>query len=65
MNSKYFFIFLITLQLQDDSIDAAMFYPRVLSIYGNWLAETRSENPNVIMEDYLEKVDCLVFIIIR
>lgn len=43
-------------QLQDENIDAAKFYPQVLSIYGNWLAETRSENPNVIMEEYLEKV---------
>lgn len=35
--------------------DAAKYYAKVLCIYGNWLAETRSENPNVIMEDYLEK----------
>ncbi|XP_063405374.1 serine-protein kinase ATM-like [Mytilus trossulus] len=42
-------------KLQDENIDAARFYPQVLSIYGNWLAETRSENPNVIMEEYLEK----------
>ena len=35
---------------------AARFYPQALSIYGNWLADTRSENPNVIMEKYLEKV---------
>ena len=27
-----------------------------LSLYGNWLAETRSETPTVIMEQYLEKV---------
>lgn len=25
-------------------------------MFGNWLAETHSENPNIIMEDYLEKV---------
>ena len=35
---------------------AARFYPQTLNIYGNWLADTRSENPNVIMEKYLEKV---------
>ncbi|XP_033740359.1 serine-protein kinase ATM-like [Pecten maximus] len=35
--------------------DAAKYYAKVLCIYGNWLAETRSENPNVIMEDYLDK----------
>ncbi|XP_053392108.1 serine-protein kinase ATM-like, partial [Mercenaria mercenaria] len=34
---------------------AAMFYPQALSIYGNWLAETRSENPNIIMENYMER----------
>nr|NP_001107666.1 ataxia telangiectasia mutated [Strongylocentrotus purpuratus]ABY60856.1 ataxia telangiectasia mutated [Strongylocentrotus purpuratus] len=30
-------------------------YATTLSIHGNWLAETRSQSPNVIMEDYLEK----------
>ncbi|XP_063954158.1 serine-protein kinase ATM-like isoform X2 [Lytechinus pictus] len=30
-------------------------YATMLSIYGNWLAETRSQSPNVIMEDYMEK----------
>ena len=27
-----------------------------LNTYGNWLAETRTENPRVIIESYLEKV---------
>ncbi|KAH3729489.1 hypothetical protein DPMN_055461, partial [Dreissena polymorpha] len=34
---------------------AARLYPEALGIYGNWLAETRSENPNIIMEQYMEK----------
>ena len=42
--------------MKRDSPVAARFYPQALSIYGNWLADTRSENPNVIMENYLEKV---------
>lgn len=31
-------------------------YPVVLGLYGNWLAETQSENPSVIIENYLEQV---------
>ena len=31
-------------------------YAQTLGLYGNWLAETRSENPNTIMEKYLDKV---------
>ena len=27
-----------------------------MGLYGSWLAETRSENPNTIMEKYLDKV---------
>ena len=30
-------------------------YPPALCLYGSWLAETRSENPSVIMKNYLEK----------
>ena len=37
-------------------MDAAKLYPLALNIYGNWLADTHSENHNVILEDYLEKV---------
>ena len=29
--------------------------PQCLGIYGTWLAETRSESPSVVMEQYLEK----------
>ncbi|XP_021355309.1 serine-protein kinase ATM-like isoform X2 [Mizuhopecten yessoensis] len=42
-------------KVRRDSKDAAKYYAKVLCIYGNWLAETRSENANVIMEEYLEK----------
>ncbi|XP_028397502.1 serine-protein kinase ATM-like [Dendronephthya gigantea] len=34
--------------------------PETLGLYGSWLAETRSENPNTIMEKYLEKAVDLV-----
>ena len=37
-----------------------MLYPKCLGIYGNWLAETKSENPNVIMEQYLRKVSSTI-----
>ncbi|XP_033125672.1 serine-protein kinase ATM-like [Anneissia japonica] len=30
-------------------------YPQALGIYGQWLAETHTESPNTIMDDYLEK----------
>ncbi|XP_035828475.1 serine-protein kinase ATM isoform X2 [Aplysia californica] len=30
-------------------------YPEVLSTYGNWLAETKSETPSVIISDFLQK----------
>ncbi|EDO36404.1 predicted protein [Nematostella vectensis] len=30
-------------------------YPQALGLYGSWMAETRSENPNKIIEEYLEK----------
>jgi ataxia telangiectasia mutated family protein len=39
-------------------------YPQALGLYGSWLAETRSENPNKIIENYLEKVQDLKPIII-
>uniref|UniRef100_K1QG16 Serine-protein kinase ATM n=1 Tax=Magallana gigas TaxID=29159 RepID=K1QG16_MAGGI len=47
-------------QKQESNIEAAKLYPRVLSMFGNWLAETHSENPNIIMEDYLEKTVTLL-----
>ena len=30
-------------------------YPSALCLYGSWLAETKSENPSVIMDTYLER----------
>ena len=41
---------------QEGSMEAARLYPRALGIYGDWLAETKSEDPSVIMEKYLNKV---------
>lgn len=35
---------------------ASRLYPHVLMMYGNWLADTRSDSPNIIMEKYLVKV---------
>ena len=35
--------------------DTCMLYPQCLDIYGNWLAESRSESPQVIIRDYLTK----------
>ncbi|KAL4233543.1 hypothetical protein ACF0H5_008223 [Mactra antiquata] len=42
-------------KLRSTDKDSARFYAQTLSLYGNWLAETRSENPNIIMESYMEK----------
>ncbi|CAH1798625.1 unnamed protein product, partial [Owenia fusiformis] len=42
-------------QAKDVDKSAALLYPLALGIYGNWLAETRSENPTVIMDQYLER----------
>lgn len=33
----------------------ASLYPASLSLYGGWLAETRSKSPSEIITDYLEK----------
>ncbi|KAJ8315047.1 hypothetical protein KUTeg_007197 [Tegillarca granosa] len=46
----------LTRMLHGENTEAERLYPKVLSIYGDWLAETRSENPNVIMDQYLEKI---------
>ncbi|XP_019856363.1 PREDICTED: serine-protein kinase ATM [Amphimedon queenslandica] len=35
-------------------------YPTVLTLYGNWLSETLSERPLVILEEYLEKAVSLL-----
>jgi len=42
--------------LQEQSSDAAALLPKCLMLYGDWLAETRSQSPNVILEKYLSKV---------
>jgi len=36
--------------------DTAALQPKCLMLYGNWLAETRSQSPNVILDEYLSKV---------
>lgn len=43
------------LQLTDPTPSVKALYPSALCLYGSWLAETRSENPSVIMEWYLER----------
>ena len=48
------------LQVRDHSPEASVLYPQALGLYGNWLAESKSENPNTIMEDYLEKVKIVI-----
>ena len=37
-------------------------YPVALGLYGHWLAETRSENPGVIIDEYMEHVRDQMFI---
>ena len=44
-----------SLQLHDPAPSVKALYPSALCLYGSWLAETRSENPSVIMKSYLEK----------
>ncbi|XP_041351980.1 serine-protein kinase ATM-like isoform X2 [Gigantopelta aegis] len=47
-------------KLHDESFEAVRLLPVALGTYGNWLAETRSENPSVIMDNYLQRaVDLL------
>jgi len=36
--------------------DMAALLPKCFMLYGNWLAETRSQSPNVILDKYLSKV---------
>ena len=43
-------------QTQDQSSEVTELYPQALGLYGTWLAESKSENPNTIIEKYLEKV---------
>ena len=49
-------LFRICLQVHEQSSEASSLYPQALGLYGNWLAESKSENPTTIIEDYLEKV---------
>ena len=44
-------------QTQDQSSEVTDLYPQALGLYGTWLAESKSENPNTIIEKYLEKVN--------
>lgn len=49
-DSCYIFTF------KNDAKSSKLLYAQTLGLYGSWLAETRSENPNTIMEKYLDKV---------
>ncbi|KAK7494518.1 hypothetical protein BaRGS_00014171, partial [Batillaria attramentaria] len=42
-------------QASDDDGHARSLLPTALGLYGNWLAETRSETPSIIMEQFLER----------
>ncbi|KAK6170767.1 hypothetical protein SNE40_019079 [Patella caerulea] len=42
-------------KLQNENNTAVKLLPMALGTYGNWLSETRSENPTVIMENFLER----------
>ena len=44
---------------QKPGTDAAALLPKCLMLYGDWLAETRSQSPNVILEKYLSRVVAL------
>ena len=46
--------FVCYIQMQGD--DDTTLLPKCLMLYGDWLAETRSQSPNVILEKYLSKV---------
>jgi len=59
---NYCVTFMFQLHMTDET--ASRMYPQALGIYGNWLADTRSENPNIIMEEYMEKVgQCYIFVV--
>ncbi|XP_074626555.1 serine-protein kinase ATM-like isoform X2 [Acropora palmata] len=47
-------------KVSDQSSEASRLYPQALGLYGNWLAESKSENPNTIIEEYLKKAACLM-----
>ncbi|CAB3982970.1 serine- kinase ATM [Paramuricea clavata] len=50
----------INVSLKNDAKSSKLLYAQTLGLYGSWLAETRSENPNTIMEKYLDKAVELV-----
>jgi len=41
---------------QTQHSDNAALLPKCLMLYGDWLAETRSQSPNIILDKYLSKV---------
>lgn len=43
------------MQTYRSDADVAGLYPSSLSLYGSWLAETRSKSPSEIISEYLEK----------
>lgn len=45
-----------------ETVEICNSYPIVLSLYGTWLAETLSDNPVTILEEYLEKVPLAMII---
>lgn len=47
-------------KVHQESSEASRLYPQALGLYGNWLAESKSENPNTIIEEHLEKAACLM-----
>ncbi|XP_064597040.1 serine-protein kinase ATM-like [Liolophura sinensis] len=49
------FIDKLTKLIRNKDPGASRLYPHMLMMYGNWLADTRSDSPNVIMEKYLVK----------
>ncbi|XP_066028150.1 serine-protein kinase ATM isoform X2 [Pocillopora verrucosa] len=45
---------------KEQSLEACSLYPQTLGLYGTWLAESKSENPSTIIENYLEKAASLM-----
>ncbi|XP_055888527.1 serine-protein kinase ATM-like isoform X2 [Biomphalaria glabrata] len=51
---------LINRHLTSENRENSSIYAKALGTYGNWLAETKSETPAVIINDYLEKTVSLL-----
>ncbi len=47
------------MQLQGEDRAAERLFPRCLGLYGSWLAETHSENPHTIVDQFLQQVPCV------